>query len=123
MASIICVKGKSRGNYLPLPADGSVVLGRAEDCDLQVQGDAVSRRHLEIRGERGGAAFVAVDAKSANGVFINTLQIASEQTLRDGDVIMIGESELLFTMENFLSRESAMNFYQRGEKTRSTMMK
>ena len=123
MASVIVVKGKSRGNYLPLPGGGTAVLGRGEDCDLQVQGDAVSRKHLEIRGDTGGTEFVAIDAGSANGVYINGLLVKDEQTLRDGDLITIGESELLFTMENFLDRESAMNFYQRGEKTRSTIMK
>jgi len=123
MASIIVVKGKSRGNYLPLPAGDTVVLGRGEDCDLQVQGDAVSRKHLQIRGDEAGKSFVAVDADSANGVFINGLQIKKEQPLRDGDMIVIGESDLLFTMENFLDRHAAMNFYQRGEKTRSTIMK
>ena len=128
MASVIVVKCKSRGNYLPLRV-GSVILGRDESCDLQVQGDEVSRRHLEIRGEiRGesggeGARYSAMDAESANGVFVNGRKIQQPTELSDGDTIVIGASELLYTVEDFLDRESALNFFQRGERGRSTVIR
>ncbi len=122
MASIIVVNGKSRGNYLPLRA-GTVTLGRDEDCDLQVQGEAVSRRHLMIRGQKSSNRFVAIDAGSANGVFINGRRIERETLLSDHDVIVIGESKLLFTVEDFLDREGALNFFQRGEEGKSTVVR
>lgn len=123
MASVIVVKGRSRGNYMPLKVGRTVALGRDEACDLQVQGDEVSRRHLLIRGEAAEGHFTAIDAHSVNGVYVNDVRITEETPLRDGDRIVIGDSELLFTQENFLDRESALNFFQRGEHDRSTMMK
>ena len=122
MASIIVTKGKSRGNYLPLRA-GTLTLGRDEDCDLQVQGDAVSRHHLQVRGDDEAAAFIAIDADSANGVYINHRRIEAETPLRDGDMIAIGDSELLFTARDFLDREAALNFFQRGEHAKSTVIR
>ncbi len=122
MASIIVTKGKSRGNYLPLRA-GTFVLGRDEDCDLQVQGDAVSRHHLEIRGDDEGDAFIAVDTDSVNGVYVNRQRIEQQTPLADGDMVGIGDSELLFTARDFLDRAAAMNFFQRGEHAKSTVIR
>ena len=120
MASIIVVSGKSRGNYLPLRRESSII-GRDEDCTLQVLGDLVSRRHLEIRHNEADKSFTAVDLNSANGVLINGLQLDEPRSLQDNDSIVLGESKILFTAEDFLDREGALNLIHRGEQGKETL--
>ena len=121
MASIIVVAGKSRGNYLPLKKEPSII-GRDEDCTMQVMDDQVSRQHLEIRYNEADDTYTAVDLDSVNGVLVNGLQIDEPRSLIDNDTIVLGESKLLFTAEDFLDREAALNFFQRGEHGKETMM-
>ena len=120
MASIIVVSGRSRGNYLPLRQDPSII-GRDEDCTMQVLDERASRQHLEIRYNEADNSYTAVDLNSANGVLINGLQIEEPQSLKDNDSIVLGESKMLFTAEDFLDREAALNFFHRGEHGKKTL--
>ncbi len=119
MASIIVVSGKSRGNYLPLRREPSII-GRDENCTMQVLDDLVSRRHLEIRYNEADKSYTAVDLNSANGVLINGLQLDEPRSLKDNDSIVLGESKMLFTTEDFLDREAALNLFHRGEHGKKT---
>ncbi len=121
MASIIVVSGKSRGNYLPLRQDPAII-GRDEDCTMQVLDELVSRQHMEIRYNEADNSYTAVDLNSANGVLINGLQIEEPQSLKDNDTIVLGQSKLLFTAKDFLDREAALNFFHRGEHGKETQM-
>ena len=121
MASIIVVSGKSRGNYLPL-GEASTVIGRDEQCAMQVMDDLASRKHLEIQYASGDDIYTAKDLDSANGVLINGIRISESQQLHDKDVILIGESKLVYTAEDFLDGETAMQFAQRGEHEKDTLM-
>jgi DNA-binding NtrC family response regulator len=51
----------------PLPAQGTVVLGRGEDCDVRIENSSVSRRHARIHV---GAALTIEDLGSANGTVV-----------------------------------------------------
>ncbi len=121
MASIIVVAGKSRGNYLPLEKT-SRIIGRDENCAMQVLDDLASRQHLEIRYNEADDTYTAVDLDSVNGVLVNGLQLDEPRPLNDNDTIVLGESKLLFTAEDFLDREAALNFFHRGEHGKETLM-
>ena len=48
---------------------------------------------------------------------------AGKSVVKDGDMIDVGKSRLMFTDENFTDRESAINHYKkRGERQRGTLM-
>ncbi len=53
MASLLIVSGSSAGDYFLL-GRGAVVIGRDDDCPIQIVDDAVSRRHLQIRHDEPG---------------------------------------------------------------------
>lgn len=72
------------------------VIGRGEDCDIQVEGDTVSRHHCRIR--RVGNAFLLED-NSRNGTFLNGERIASAQ-LRDQDQVRVGQNVLLINLSS-----------------------
>ncbi len=77
--------------------NGSNVIGRGQDCDLQVSDQGVSRRHVDIQYD--GRYAVVYDLGSTNGTSVNGQPIGSHQ-LRHGDVIRIGHSQLVYQQEN-----------------------
>ena len=58
----------------------------------------VSRRHAQIT--RTGSEYVLVDLGSANGTFVNGMQLSphAPQILRSGDRIAIGKAHLVFRL-------------------------
>jgi len=77
---------------LPLTGD-RLVLGRLKSCDICLDDRNASRQHAAI--EREGAGWLLVDLESTNGTLLNG-EPADRVRLRDGDVITIGVSEIVF---------------------------
>jgi hypothetical protein len=72
-----------------------MTIGRAPECDVQLDLRWVSRTHACIRLEENH--YMLEDAGSKNGVFINGQRVASPQALEDGDRIQIAPGlELIF---------------------------
>jgi two-component system response regulator AtoC len=72
-----------------LPRTGDVVLGRAHECELQLEHASVSRRHASIRIDDG--VMRIADLGSHNGTRVNGEQVAESRTLASGDVAMVGD--------------------------------
>ncbi|NCC23701.1 MAG: FHA domain-containing protein [Deltaproteobacteria bacterium] len=77
-----------------LSAD-SVLVGRAQECDLTLDDPGVSRRHARIRKTPNG--WQAEDLESANGLMVNGRKIKSI-LLAPGDVLSLGTSSLVFLL-------------------------
>lgn len=74
--------------------EGRNIIGADQGCDITVSGDqAVSGKHLTILHRMGHFKFR--DEFSTNGTFINDVFV-EEGTLKDGDVIRIGETIFKF---------------------------
>jgi diguanylate cyclase (GGDEF)-like protein len=83
---LIRARGAHLGQVTRLGQDPQRV-GRANDCEIWLSDDGVSRRHAAIRFEADG--YVIEDSQSANGTFVGGQRV--EQTvLRDGDLIQFG---------------------------------
>lgn len=67
---------------------GEVVVGRDPGCQIQLDGDLVSRRHARLLVEPGGIMFE--DLGSSNGSFVNEMRVDDPLPLREGDRIRIG---------------------------------
>ena len=65
------------------------VIGRADDCNLKLTDDRVSRHHSEIR--KSGDIVWIQDLESTNGTFVNQNKINQSQLLEINDVIIIGK--------------------------------
>lgn len=68
-----------------------LVTGRLASCDVTVDDPTVSREHAAF--VRRGAQWWIVDLGSTNGTVVNGARV-SEQRLRPGDTIELGESTL-----------------------------
>ncbi len=67
--------------------DKTWVVGRDETCDIYIDDQSVSRRHVRIQSGMDG--HYAVDLQSTNGTFVND-NAASMTKLKDGDYLRVG---------------------------------
>jgi hypothetical protein len=69
-----------------------VTIGRAEDVDLRIADDCVSRRHARLETQRveHGMGLCISDLGSANGTFVNRERIRTRHPLQAGDLIEVG---------------------------------
>ena len=81
---------------LPLAEGTRRIVGRGEDADVDLGFDAeVSRAHAEL--EPVGSDWALVDdGLSRNGSFVNGERVVARRRLRDGDVLTLGQTEMLF---------------------------
>jgi pSer/pThr/pTyr-binding forkhead associated (FHA) protein len=120
MASLIITTGKQQGDYYPLGRRTNVI-GRDEALPIQILDNMVSRKHLQIRFEPSTQKYYAFDMKSRNGVYINNRKIEGEVELREGDVLLVGLTSLLFADKEFQDKDSALAHYKKvGERMRVT---
>ena len=124
MASILVVDGPNEGDYYPLERP-MILVGRDEDCLIQITDEQVSRMHVKIWLAQDKSYF-ARDMKSANGTFVNKKPVSDEVKLANGDIIAIGNSELMFSELDFPDRVEAFKHYERqrdqGERYKDTMI-
>lgn len=69
-------------------------VGRLGEMDIVIDNDSVSRLHVELVKTPHG--WVARDAGSANGTYVNGERISTDRLLRPGDEISIGKFSLFF---------------------------
>jgi TonB family protein len=82
-----------------------VRIGKLSSSHLQVQDAAVSRVHAVIEATGQGEIFI-IDLGSSNGTFVNGQKIAKER-LKTGDTITLGQTNILFAIDDGESRARA----------------
>jgi two-component system response regulator AtoC len=113
----------------PLPASGSVSIGRAPDCDVQVDDPSVSRRHARIHlgpelriedlGSANGVRLHSPSGDAARTAPVHTIKAGPGEALalRVGDSIGLGVAVLVVRLsrqptpavdEGFVVRDPAM---------------
>ena len=122
MASILVVSGPSQGDYYLLGRQ-AMVIGRDDTCPIQIVDDLVSRRHAQINTQPGRGTYRLLDLGSANGTFLNDQPLTEGVLLDDGDIIRIGETDLMFSAIDFADGETAFQHYRKkGEGSKSTII-
>ncbi len=82
--------------------EGKTTIGRHPSNDIVLPMDSVSRFHAEISPEHG--LFLLEDLNSSNGTFVNEERV-TRLAVHDGDVIRLGQVELVFRNLATLSEE------------------
>jgi ABC transport system ATP-binding/permease protein len=83
---------------------GSATIGRATDNDIVIQDVLASRHHAFLTQTPLGTEIR--DAHSVNGTFVNGVRVGSA-VLSEGDVVTIGNVDLLFTHGDLVRRTEA----------------
>lgn len=87
------------------PATGQAAwIGRAPDNEIVISDVLASRRHAYLIPTSIGTEIR--DAHSINGTFVNGIRVGSA-ILKEGDVVTIGNVDLLFTGDNLVRRTEA----------------
>jgi pSer/pThr/pTyr-binding forkhead associated (FHA) protein len=107
MACLIISSGKNSGacyklDKLPMSA------GRDVARDIQIMDPKVSRRHFLIKNGDDRTSFLVQEQDAKNGVYVNGKKVA-EATLKDGDRIIAGETELTFLLNDDPARINEFN--------------
>ncbi len=74
--------------------EGENIIGRDPDVAVPINASVVSRRHACVKVVDGRAQ--VEDLNSKNGTFVGRERIGAPRPLADGDVITVGDHELLF---------------------------
>jgi pSer/pThr/pTyr-binding forkhead associated (FHA) protein len=74
------------------------VFGRGEECDVVLDDQRCSRRHMEI--SRVDDGFVLRDLGSTNGVLVNGERVHGEVELIGGDVVQLGGTRMRFEIDD-----------------------
>lgn len=81
------LKGKT------FPLSGELTIGRAEQCQVRVEGDTyVSSMHARIFQRDG--SYMVEDLGSTNGTYLNRRRITAPAELQRGDRVKVGKTVL-----------------------------
>jgi DNA segregation ATPase FtsK/SpoIIIE and related proteins len=89
---LLVTAGAGAGRRIPLAAGASVQVGRDPSCELALDDERVSRRHLHIGA--GSRSVQVTDLGSSNGTYVDGERIAGTVTIRPGQVITVGSTTL-----------------------------
>jgi transcriptional regulator with GAF, ATPase, and Fis domain len=93
---LLALRGPLKGQIIALP-EGEYWVGRQATNDLQLEDNAVSRRHCLFT--RSGDSCTLKDMDSRNGTFVTGTPV-TEQQLTPGDEIRIGGSVFCFLVDS-----------------------
>ena len=95
---LVIEKGLLKGKRYGMRS-GGVRLGRSSSNDISIPDEELSRNHCLFEGEADGSIRVT-DLASANGTYVNGESIGARSVkLKVGDVIDVGETELVVVEE------------------------
>jgi two-component system cell cycle response regulator len=101
-ACLVVLYGDDLGKKHNLDAP-SILIGRSNKSDIQIDQESVSRNHAKIMNT--GKSVIVRDLGSTNGTYVND-ELIDEYVLRDGDLIKIGR-----TIFKFLTGGNVENAY------------
>ncbi len=90
-----------------------VSIGRHSSNDIVIQDPQVSRKHLQLRVEKG--SYLLFDLSSTGGTLINNKPIRSAK-LKPGDVIKIGKTLLIYSHDQDKKGTGTRVLSQMGDK-------
>lgn len=91
----LLLKTESGNRYLPLVGSNCWTVGRSEDNNFVVSDRWISRNHAMLQCTETGD-FYLIDLGSRNGSFVNGRRVSIPVTIRNGDRLTFGQTELEF---------------------------
>jgi hypothetical protein len=94
-AALTVTRGPGAGRRFDFGA-APVTIGRQDQCEVQVEGTWVSRRHARLAWT--GTEYIVEDLGSTNGTFVNGERVSGPRALRSGDRLQLGD-QVAFAFE------------------------
>jgi adenylate cyclase len=91
----LVLKTESGNRYLPLVGSNCWTVGRSDDNNLVLSDRWISRNHAMLQCTETGE-FYLIDLGSRNGSFVNSRRVSIPVTIRNGDRITFGQTDLEF---------------------------
>jgi adenylate cyclase len=91
----LLLRTESGNRYLPLSGSNCWTVGRNDDNNFVLTDRWISRNHAMLQQMETGE-FYLIDLGSRNGSFVNGRRVSIPVTLRNGDRIIFGQTELDF---------------------------
>jgi adenylate cyclase len=88
----VTIGGQAR--RFPVPAGSTCHIGRDPDCEIPLPDASASRNHAIVQHTHSGDLYLS-DLGSRNGTFVNGQLLMAPSLLRRGDVIGIGDHQLV----------------------------
>src|ERR1043165_3172452 len=87
----LLVTGDGSVSSIPLPSEGKLLIGRAEEADLRLGGNSVSRQHALIRVSAG--ELTIEDLGSSNGTIVRGVRLPAQQetSVTPGESVLVGD--------------------------------
>ncbi len=85
------IAGPDAGKAFPVPADGSLTVGRGE-VDIVLTDGTISRQHFRLTAAAGRVSLQ--DLGSRTGTIVNSAAARAATPLKHGDVIVAGQSHI-----------------------------
>jgi len=99
VAVLRATNGLRQGETFLLRPMGTLTIGRAEDADIVLNEEGVSRFHAQITHHfdptSAAAEFALIDY-SRNGTLLNGRPVNAVASLQDGDLIQVGSTTFVF---------------------------
>ena len=92
----------SGNRHLSLAGNSCWTVGRSDDNNLVLPDRWISRNHAMIQYMETGE-FYLIDLGSRNGSFVNGRRVSVPVTLRDGDALTFGQTEMQFCCPTYES--------------------
>ena len=102
-----------RDDASSVPVSGSCSIGRAPGNQLVLSDEKASRKHALIH-RQGEHEYWLVDLGSSNGSYLDGRRVSQPMALRDGSVIRIGSSTILFRQSTGPMNPSAEPHWSEG---------
>jgi serine/threonine protein kinase/pSer/pThr/pTyr-binding forkhead associated (FHA) protein len=97
LLQLVVARGPDLGTVFELEQHGSYLIGRDDDCSIQLSDARISRHHCQI-SVSGGKALLQ-DKGSSWGTIVNGVKV-DQHPLQPGDVVVVAETELRFEVTN-----------------------
>jgi pSer/pThr/pTyr-binding forkhead associated (FHA) protein len=90
----------------------ALAAGRDPSQEIQLLDPGVSRKHFVIRFE--AESHLLVETQATNGTFVNGEKV-SQKKLKDGDTIRVGQTALVYYLNDQDARTDAVQLQRQGD--------
>ncbi len=108
---LVVLSGAQKGRAFWLERQ-RIRIGRAEDCEVQLDDASVSRYHAEL--VRGAESWLVSDLDSKNGSFLGDRILSIPSAIRDGDLCRFGSVALQFFMVQAIQSTETEHLHAAG---------